>query len=216
MVGVLDRLGEVGIIPVVKIDDERHALPLARALLEGDLPCAEITLRTEAGIGAIRRIAAEEQRVLVGAGTVLTVEQAQRAIDAGAQYIVSPGFDSDVVDWCLEHSVVVVPGAVTPTEINMALKKGLRILKFFPAHSYGGVATLKALADPYSGVKFIPTGGISLDNLQEYLRLGNVHSCGGSWMVSAKMIAEEHFGTISQLAREARALVRQVRLNARP
>jgi 2-dehydro-3-deoxyphosphogluconate aldolase / (4S)-4-hydroxy-2-oxoglutarate aldolase len=212
MSNVLDRLGEMGIIPVIKIEDERHALALAKALLEGDLPCAEITLRTEAGLDAIRQIAAEEQAVLVGAGTVLTVEQAERATAAGAQYIVSPGFDPDIADWCFQQGVVVVPGAITPTEINMALKKGLHILKFFPAQAYGGVGALKALADPYSGVKFIPTGGISLDNLPEYLRLDNVHACGGSWMVSSKLIAEEQFGTISQLAREARALVRQTRL----
>jgi 2-dehydro-3-deoxyphosphogluconate aldolase/(4S)-4-hydroxy-2-oxoglutarate aldolase len=212
MSSVLDRLGDVGVIPVIKIEDERHALPLAKALLEGDLPCAEITLRTGAGIGAIRQIAAEVPEVLVGAGTVLTVEQAEQAVAAGAQYIVSPGFDPEILDWCVQQGVVVVPGAVTPTEINMALKKGLYILKFFPAQAYGGVATLKALSDPYVGVKFIPTGGISPDNLPEYLRLGNVYACGGSWMAPSGLIAEERFDAISQLAREARTLARQIRL----
>ncbi len=212
MHSVLVRLGEVGIIPVISIEEVRHALPLANALLEGDLPCAEITLRTHAGLGAIRSIAAELPDVLVGAGTVLTVDQAEQAVAAGAQFIVSPGFDSDIVDWCLQHEVPVVPGAITPTEINMALKKGLTILKFFPAQAYGGIATLKALADPYSGVKFIPTGGVSRDNLQDYLRSANVHACGGSWMAPGKLINEEQFGRITQLAAEARTLVGQARL----
>lgn len=211
MHSVLGRLGEVGIIPVIRIEEERHALPLANALLEGDLPCAEITLRTPAGLGAIRSVAAELPDVLVGAGTVLTVDQAEQAVGAGAQFIVSPGFDPDIVDWCLQHEVPVVPGAVTPTEINMALKKGLSILKFFPAQAYGGIYTLKALADPYSGVKFIPTGGVSPDNLQDYLRLVNVHACGGSWMVPGKLIKEEQFGRITQLAAEARTLVGQAK-----
>ncbi len=149
--------------------------------------------------------------MLVGAGTVLTVDQAKQAVAAGAQFIVSPGFDPDIVDWCLQHEVPVVPGAITPTEINMALKKGLTILKFFPAQAYGGIATLKALADPYSGVKFIPTGGVSPDNLQDYLRLVNVHACEGSWMVPGKLISEEQFGRITQLAAEARSLIGRAR-----
>ncbi|MEO8288166.1 MAG: bifunctional 4-hydroxy-2-oxoglutarate aldolase/2-dehydro-3-deoxy-phosphogluconate aldolase [Chloroflexota bacterium] len=209
MEAVLARLGELGIIPVVKIEQEQHALPLMKALLEGGLPCAEITLRTEAGLGVIRRIAAEFPDVLVGAGTVLSVEQAEQAAAAGAQYIVSPGFDPDVVDWCLLQDVPVVPGAITPTEINMALKKRLHILKFFPAQASGGADMLKALADPYSGVKFIPTGGITAENLPEYLRLGNVHACGGSWMVPAKLIAQHEFGQIAKLTREAVALVQR-------
>lgn len=211
MHNVLVRLGEIGIIPVIKIEEECHALPLAEALLQADLPCAEITLRTEAALVSIRRIATEHTEVLVGAGTVLTVEQAREAVAAGAQYIVSPGFDPDIADWCLQHNVPIVPGAVTPSEINMALKKGLRVLKFFPAQAYGGTATLKALADPYSGVKFIPTGGITAGNLQEYLRLSNVYACGGSWMVPPRLIAQEQFGEIVRLAGEARALVQQSR-----
>lgn len=211
MDSIFARLGERGIVPVIKIEHERHALPLMEALREGGLPCAEITLRTEAGIGAIRRIAAALPQILVGAGTVLSVEQAERAVAAGAQYIVCPGFDPDVVGWCLQQGVAVVPGVATPTEINMALKKGLYLLKFFPAQASGGTAMLKALADPYSNVKFIPTGGITPQNLPEYLRLSNVHACGGSWMVPAKLIAQEQFGEITRLTKEARALVQQVR-----
>lgn len=211
MGSVLDSLGELGIIPVIKIEQERHALPLMEALLEGGLPCAEITLRTEAGTGAIRLIAAEFPQALVGAGTVLSVEQAEQAAGAGARYIVSPGFDPDVVDWCLQQGVPVVPGVVTPTEVNMALKRGLGIVKFFPAQASGGVAMLKALADPYSSVKFIPTGGITPDNLPEYLRLSNVQACGGSWMAPARLIAQERFDEIARLTRQAVALVQRSR-----
>ncbi len=207
---VLARLGQLGLLPVIKIEQEEHAVPLGKALLDGGLPCAEITLRTAAGEGAIRRIAAELPEVLVGAGTVLSVEQAQRAVSAGARYVVSPGFDPEVVDWCLTQGVPVMPGVATPTEIIMALKKGLQILKFFPAETLGGVGMLKALADPFSNVKFVPTGGINPANLAEYLGLPNVHACGGSWMVPGRLLMQQ-FGEITRLVTEARSLVQQAR-----
>jgi 2-dehydro-3-deoxyphosphogluconate aldolase / (4S)-4-hydroxy-2-oxoglutarate aldolase len=209
---VLARLGEIGLLPVIKIEREEQAVPLGRALLDGGLPCAEITLRTAAGEGAIRSIAAKIPEMLVGAGTVLSVEQAQRAVAAGARYLVSPGFDPEVVDWCLQQGVPVMPGVATPTEITTALKKGLRILKFFPAEQLGGVRMLKALADPFRDVKFVPTGGINPANLAEYLSLPNVHACGGSWMVPGKLLAQQQFSEIKQLVVQALSLVEQARL----
>ena len=208
---ILDTLGHLGVVPVVKIDQADEAVPLGNALIAGGLPCAEITFRTGAAEEAIRRIASELPQVVIGAGTVLSVEQAEKAVAAGARYIVSPGFDPKVVDWCLTHNVAVTPGVATPTEINMALDKGLDILKFFPAEALGGLKTLKALAAPYVGVKFIPTGGINPKNLADYLSLPAVHACGGSWLVKGTLISAGEFIEITRLAEEARAIVRQVR-----
>ena len=204
---ILAQLHQLGVIPVVAIQDAADALALGRALLEGGLPCAEITFRTAAAEGAIRRLAEAFPEMLVGAGTVLTVDQAQRAVAAGARFIVSPGFDVDVVDWCLAQGVAVTPGVATPTEINMALAKGLHVLKFFPAEALGGVKTLKAIAAPYGQVRFIPTGGINPGNLASYLALPQVHACGGSWLASKQLIADGDFQTITQRTREAIALV---------
>jgi 2-dehydro-3-deoxyphosphogluconate aldolase/(4S)-4-hydroxy-2-oxoglutarate aldolase len=208
---VLDTLGHLGVVPVVKIERAGDAVPLGNALIAGGLPCAEITFRTDAAEEAIRRIASELPQVVIGAGTVLSVEHAEKAVAAGARYIVSPGFDPKVVDWCLTHDVAVTPGVATPTEINMALDKGLNILKFFPAEALGGLKTLKALAAPYGDVKFIPTGGINQDNLADYLAQPSVHCCGGSWLVKANLISAGRFAEITRLAEEARSIVRQVR-----
>jgi len=211
MENIFEALGRIGLVPVITIERPEDAAPLARALLDGGLGCAEITFRTPAAAGAIHRIASEQHELLVGAGTVLTVQQAQRAVDAGAQFIVSPGFDATVVDWCLDHRVPVIPGVATPTEVNMALAKGLTLLKFFPAEEVGGVRMLRALHGPYQDVTFIPTGGINTANLSEYLALPNVVACGGSWMATAKMIAAGQFAEITRVAKEARALVRRAR-----
>ena len=208
---ILETLGHLGVVPVVKIERADEAVPLGKALIAGGLPCAEITFRTSAAEEAIRRIASELPEVVIGAGTVLSVEQAEKAVAAGARYIVSPGFDPKVVDWCLTHDVAVTPGVATPTEINMALDKGLKILKFFPAEALGGLKTLKALAAPYGDVKFIPTGGINSKNLADYLSLPAVHACGGSWLVTSKLISAGEFAEITRLAEEARGIVRQVR-----
>ena len=208
---IFDAFGHLGVVPVVKINQADEAVPLGNALIAGGLPCAEITFRTSAAEEAIRRIASELPQVVIGAGTVLSVEQAEKAVAAGARYIVSPGFDPKVVDWCLARGVPVTPGVATPTEINMALDKGLNILKFFPAEALGGLKTLKALAAPYGGVKFIPTGGINSKNLADYLSLPAVHACGGSWMVTNELISAGEFAEITRLAEEARAIVRPVR-----
>lgn len=211
---ILQQLGNLGLVPVVAIEQARDAPRLGQALLAGGLPCAEITFRTAAARQAIQLLAAECPDVLVGAGTVLSVEQAQQAVSAGAKFIVSPGFDSDVVNWCLDNNVPVTPGVVTPTEVAQALKKGLNVLKFFPAEAAGGVKLLKAIAAPYGGVKFIPTGGINANNLADYLSLPVVHACGGSWMVKKQLIANGEFDKITTLTREAVSIAKQVRKGA--
>lgn len=208
---IFEALGQIGLVPVIRIDKPEDAVPLARALVEGGLGCAEITFRTAAAEEAIRRVASELRDMLVGAGTVLTAQQAEQAVRAGAQYIVAPGFDPAVVGWCQEHQVPVLPGVATPTEINMALARGLTLLKFFPAEELGGVRMLKALYGPYQEVKFIPTGGINVQTLPEYLALPNVVACGGSWMATGKLISEGQFDEITRVAKDARAIVRRVR-----
>lgn len=205
------RLAELAVVPVVKITDAAHAAPLARALLSGDLPVAEITFRTDQAAASIAAIADQDPAFLVGAGTVRSVEQATAAVDAGAQFVVSPGFNPAVVDWCLQRKVPVYPGVTGTEGMEMGLARGLTTLKFFPAGAYGGVAVLKALYAPYSDVKFMPTGGVSPDNLAEYLRLANVVACGGSWLTPAGAMEAGEWDRISALAQEARAVVRTVR-----
>jgi len=201
------RLGELGIVPVVRLEDPLQGDRLAQALQAGGLPCAEITYRTAAAGEGIRRMVARFPEMLVGAGTVVTVEQAKQAVDAGARFIVSPGFDRRVVEWCLEHKVPVMPGIATPTEILMALEQGLTVLKFFPAEALGGKATLEAIAAAYVGVRYVPTGGITATNAAAYLRLPMVHALGGSWLVAPKLIAGDAFDEVTRLTREAVELV---------
>lgn len=217
MQDILERLGKVGLVPVVKLDRAEDAVPLAEALLAGGLPCAEITFRTAAAPAAIKAIADNCPDMLVGAGTVLTVAQAEQAVASGARFVVSPGFSASVVDWCLAHQTPVLPGVATPTDVMAALEKGLRVLKFFPAEAYGGVNTLKALSAPFGGVKYMPTGGVSAKNMADYLALPSVHAVGGSWMVEGKLISSGNFAEITRLAAEAVALAAQARAKqARP
>ena len=211
MVNILDKLGALGVVPVVKIERSEDAVELGQALLTGGLPCAEITFRTAAAEESIRKISSNLPEVIVGAGTVLSVDQASLAVAAGARFVVSPGFNPKVVDWCLENEIPVTPGVATPTEIEMALDRGLKILKFFPAEAVGGVATLRAIAAPYGEVKFIPTGGITLENLADYLALPFVHCCGGSWLVKDSLISAGQFDRITQLTVEAVSVVRRTR-----
>lgn len=211
MTDLLERLGLLGVVPVVEIERAEDAVELGKALLAGGLPCAEITFRTAAAEEAIRRISSSLPQIIVGAGTVLSVDQASKAVSAGAQFIVSPGFNQRMVDWCLQREIPVTPGVLTPTEIEMALDRGLKVLKFFPAEAMGGVATLKAISAPYKGVRFIPTGGINQDNLADYLALPSVHCCGGSWMVKAHLISAGRFDEITRLTEEAVSVVRRVR-----
>lgn len=199
----LQKIHDMGIVPVVKIDNARDAVPLAKALAAGGLPVAEITFRTAAAEDAIKSVAAQCPEVLLGAGTVLTVEQANRAVKAGAKFIVTPGFSPAVVKFCLESGIPVTPGIATPTEIQMALEHGVDVVKFFPADSFGGIKTLKALSAPFGAVKFIPTGGINSANLAEYILFPKVLACGGTWMVKDDLIKSGNFAEITRLTTEA-------------
>ena len=208
---IFEEIHRIGILPVIALDDAAQAVPLARALAAGGIPAAEITFRTAAGEEAIRRIAQECPEVLVGAGTVLTTEQADRAINAGARFIVSPGTNPKVVQHCQEQGVQPVPGVVTPTEIETALELGLDVLKFFPAEPSGGLGMIKALAAPYTQIEFIPTGGISAANVREYLKYPKILACGGSWMLKKDLVNAGKFDVIQVLAAEAAAIVKSVR-----
>ncbi len=200
---MLDQLALAGIIPVIKVDRAEDAVPLCKALLEGGLPAAEITLRTPAALESIRRVKAELPDVLLGAGTVLTPGQADQAWEAGARYIVSPGMNPRVVRHCLDKGYVVLPGCAGPTDIETAMDLGLKAVKFFPAEPLGGVKMLKALLGPYHSMKFVPTGGISEQNLAEYLGVRGVLACGGSWMVPQDAIDKGDWGRIKTLAADA-------------
>lgn len=200
---VLKQIGELGLVPVVKIERADAALPLGKALIEGGLPVAEITFRTAAAEEAIATLTRELPDLLVGAGTVLTVDQIKKAVGAGARFIVSPGFNPKVVDYCIEKNIPVTPGLNSPTVLEVALEKGLEVVKYFPAESSGGLKFLKDMAAPYSGIRFIPTGGINADNLNLYLAYNRVHACGGSWMVKADLISSGRFDEITRLVREA-------------
>jgi len=201
------KVHELGIVPVIKIDDVADAIPLAQALIDGGLPCAEITFRTDAAEESIRQVAAKFPEMLVGAGTVLTTEQADRAIAAGAKFIVSPGFNPKVVKHCQSKNVPIFPGCITPTEIEMAIEHGLETVKFFPAEQAGGLAMIKALAAPYTKMTFIPTGGIDTSNLKKYLEFGKIVACGGSFMIKSDL------AEVTRLSKEAVALVKEVRGN---
>jgi 2-dehydro-3-deoxyphosphogluconate aldolase/(4S)-4-hydroxy-2-oxoglutarate aldolase len=202
MTTTFEKTLKMKIIPVVAIHEADLADALAEALLEGGLPCAEITFRTQAAAEAIRRIA-KRGDILVGAGTVLTIEQVKLAMDAGATFIVAPGFNPKVVGYCLKHNIPMTPGVATPTDIEAALDLGMTILKYFPAEAFGGLNTLKAISAPYTNVKFIPTGGINARNIATYLAHPKVVACGGSWMVKSTFIANHRFDTITRLTREA-------------
>jgi len=199
---ILEKIGEIGIVPVVKIEKAEDALPLGRALIDGDLPIAEITFRTSAAEESIKNLTKELPELLVGAGTVLKVEQAKKAVSAGAKFIVSPGFNSKVVDYCIENSIPVTPGVNNPTQIEMALERGIKLVKFFPAEASGGLALLKSMSAPYNEIKFIPTGGINPDNLCDYLSHPKVHAIGGSWMVKADLISSGNFYEVTRITRE--------------
>ncbi len=211
MEDLFETLGRIGLIPVVRIDDPAQAGRLAEALLAGGLPCAEVTFRTAGAAEAIRRIADGYPDLVLGAGTVLQPNQAQQAVRAGARFIVSPGLSRPVVEWCQRTAVAVMPGVATPTEILMAIEYGLSTLKVFPAEALGGVSMLEAMAAPFAGLKFVPTGGISAASLASYLRLPEVLAVGGSWMVAPSLLASERFDEVTRLARQAVDIVAHAR-----
>ena len=207
----LQDLCSYGVIPVVVINKTEDAKPLAKALFEGGLKCAEVTVRTDAAQEAIRIMSQEYPDMMVGAGTVLTIDQVDRAVSAGAKFIVSPGFDPEIVDYCIDKDIPVVPGCMTPSEVAQGVKRGLEVLKFFPAQQAGGVAMIKAMAAPYTSVMFMPTGGINADNLEQYLSFKKIAACGGSWMVKADLIDSKDFEKITELTKEAVRLVKSIR-----
>ena len=200
---VLEELGNIGIIPVIKIDDKEKAVPLAKALMAGGLPCAEVTFRTDAAEEAISLINREVPEILLGAGTVLNSEQADRAINAGAKFIVSPGFNPKLVSHCIEKNIPVIPGCSSPSDIEAAIELGLDVVKFFPAEQAGGLEYIKAVSAPYTSMKFIPTGGINAKNIAEYIKFNKILACGGSWMVRDDLINAGDFDKITSLCREA-------------
>ncbi len=208
---VSETIQKMGVVPVVVLNDAKDAAPLAKALVEGGLPCAEVTFRTDAAEESIRIMANEFPEMFVGAGTVLTIEQVDRAVAAGAKFIVSPGFDPEIVDYCIEKDIPVYPGCITPSEVAQAVKRGLKVIKFFPAEQFGGVSTIKALAAPYTGVKFMPTGGVSAKNLESYLSFDRIVACGGSWMVKGDLVKAGKFDEIKELVKEAVQLVADIR-----
>lgn len=200
---IIEEIGKIGIVPVIALDDAKDARPLAEALCKGGLPCAEVTFRTDAAEESIRIIAKEFPDMLVGAGTVLTTEQVDRAVEAGAKFIVSPGLNPKVVSYCLGKDIPVLPGTSNPSDVEAAIELGLDVVKFFPAEQAGGIKMIKAMSAPYTKMKFMPTGGVNADNLKSYLDFEKIVACGGSWMVKKDLVAAGKFDEIEALTREA-------------
>ena len=200
---VLEEFSKIGIIPVIALDNVEDAAPLAKALCDGGLPCAEVTFRTAAAEESIRIMSEQFPEMLVGAGTVLTTEQVDRAVNAGAKFIVSPGLNPKVVKYCVEKGIPVTPGCSNPSDVEVAIELGLDVVKFFPAEAAGGVKMIKALSAPYGNVRFMPTGGISPANMEDYLSFPKVFACGGSWMVKKDLIQAGAFDRITELCRQA-------------
>ncbi|MCR4566843.1 MAG: bifunctional 4-hydroxy-2-oxoglutarate aldolase/2-dehydro-3-deoxy-phosphogluconate aldolase [Pseudobutyrivibrio sp.] len=208
-----ERFEKIGIIPVVVLEDAKDAHALGEALMNGGLPAAEVTFRTSAAADSISILAKDFPDMLVGAGTVLTCEQADQAIAAGAKFIVAPGFNPTVVKYCLEKGYPVTPGVQTPSEMEQAMELGLDFVKFFPAEPAGGLPMIKAVAAPYSNLRFMPTGGINKENVKDYLAYDKIVACGGTWMVKGDLIASGDFAKIEELTREAAEIVNTVRNN---
>lgn len=203
MYEVLEKIQKIGIVPVVVLNDAEDAKPLAQALCAGGLPCAEVTFRTEAAEESIRIMAENFPDMLLGAGTVLTTEQVDRAVAAGAKFIVSPGLNPEVVRYCVEKNIPITPGTANPSDIETAISLGLEVVKFFPAEAAGGLKMIQAMAAPYTTMKFMPTGGISAKNINEYLAFDKIIACGGSWMVSGDLVKAKKFDEIEKLTKEA-------------
>lgn len=208
---ITEQIQNLAVVPVVVLEDTEDVLPLAKALCEGGLPCAEVTFRTDAAEESIKIMTEAFPDMLVGAGTVLTAEQVDQAVKAGAKFIVSPGFDPEIVDYCILKDIPVFPGCITPSEVAQAVKRGLKVIKFFPAEQFGGIAAIKALAAPYTDIKFMPTGGINPKNLENYLSDDKIIACGGSWMVKGNLIKEGRFDEIRILTAEAVKLASGIR-----
>ena len=208
---VMERIKLTGVVPVVVIDDAKNAIPTAKALLQGGVNAMEITFRTETAADAIRAVAEAVPEMLVGAGTVLDITQCKKALENGAKFIVSPGCSEQLIDFCLENNTATVPGCVTPSEIMTAMSHGIKTVKFFPANIYGGLSGMKALAAPFGGISFLPTGGINAQNLNEYISAPFVCAVGGSWLCSKADIANGNFENISALCAQAVSIIKSVR-----
>lgn len=208
---VLEQIQKLGIVPVVVLNDAKDAEPLAQALCDGGLPCAEVTFRTVAAEESIRIMAEKFPQMLIGAGTVLTTEQVDRAVAAGAKFIVSPGLNPRIVKYCVEKGILITPGCCNPSDIEQALENGLEVVKFFPAEPAGGLKMIKAIAAPYVGLKFMPTGGINAANVKDYLAYDRIVACGGSWMVKGSLVDEGNFEEITRLTKEAVEIVKEAR-----
>ena len=208
---IFEQFSKIGIIPVVVLDDPKDAAELGKALCENGLPCAEVTFRTAAAEETIRVMSKEFPDMLVGAGTVLTKEQVDRAINAGAKFIVSPGLNPKIVQYCLDKSIPITPGTQTPSEMEQALELGLKVVKFFPAEPAGGLAMIKAVAAPYVDLKFMPTGGINAKNVRDYLGYNKIIACGGSWMVKKDLITGGKWDELGKLVKEAADIVKEIR-----
>ena len=201
---VLERLARSIVVPVVVLDKAEDAIPTAKAMAAGGVDVMEITFRTACAPDAIKAVAENCPDVLVGAGTVVNLEQCKLAVEMGAKFIVSPGFDAEIVAWCVENGIAVTPGCVTPTEMMAAIKLGVNVLKFFPANVYGGINAMKNLAGPFVGIKFLPTGGVNTANIKEYIDAPFIHAVGGSWVCPKAEIAAGNWDKITQLCRDAR------------
>ena len=208
---LLKQIECMGILPVIKLNDAKDAVPLAKALCEGGLPCAEVTFRTDAAKESIAVMTKAYPEMLVGAGTVLNTEQVDEAVEAGAKFIVSPGLNPDTVEYCVKKGIPILPGCSSPSDIEQAIKYGLDVVKFFPAEAAGGLKAIKAMAAPYTGIKFMPTGGINAKNLEDYLSFDKIICCGGSWMVKGDLVKAGAFDKIKELTAEARNLVESIR-----
>lgn len=208
---VLKNLGQYGIVPVVVLNDSKDAKPLADALCEGGLACAEVTFRTEAAAESIRIMTEKHPEMMVGAGTVLTTQQVDEAVAAGAKFIVSPGLNPKIVSYCMEKNIPITPGVATPSEMEQAIELGLNLVKFFPAEPSGGLSMINAVSAPYTMLKFMPTGGINPTNVKEYLKSDKIFACGGSWMVKGNLIDEGNFDKIKELTKEAVEIVKEIR-----
>jgi len=211
---IIQILEHLGVVPVIKLDNPESAVQLGKALIDGKLPVAEVTFRTASAADSIKRLRKELPDLLVGAGTVLTLEQAEAAVEAGAHFAVTPGFNPRIVDFFMARGIPVIPGVNSPTQVEMGLERGLQLLKFFPAEASGGTRMLKALYGPYAEVKFVPTGGIDSGNIVDYLRLPNVIACGGSWMVKEEHIKQGRFADIAMACRLAVELAASCRSKA--
>ena len=207
----MERCARSGVVPVVVIENAKDAVPTAKALLSGGIDVMEITMRTGAALDSIRSVVSECPDMLVGAGTVLTLAQCKDCVAAGASFIVAPGFDPETVEWCVKNEIPVLPGCVTPTEIMAAMRLGIKTFKFFPANVYGGLKAMKALAGPFVGVQFVPTGGVNGENLNEYISAPFIRAVGGSWLCTKADISAGNFEKIAGLAKEASAIVKQYR-----